>query len=75
MQVQVVNTNERLKLNEETCGCCEEGGRNHVVSLAGAVHYCKTMLEMTQYLLWLFGKVLNRMEDGDGFEDLEINLF
>ena len=42
----------------------------YVVSLAGAVHYCKTMLEMAQYLLWLFGKVLNGMEDGDGFDDL-----
>ena len=44
----------------------------YVVSLAGAVHYCKTILEMAQCLLWLFGKVLNRMEDGDGFEDLAI---
>ena len=26
---------------------------------------------MAQYLLWLYGKVLNWMEDGDGMEDLE----
>ena len=43
----------------------------YVVSLASAVHYCKTMLEMAPYLLWLFGKVLNRIKDGDGMEDLE----
>ena len=43
----------------------------YVGNLAGGVHYCKTMLETAPYLLWLFGKVLNRMEDGDGMEDLE----
>ena len=43
----------------------------YVVSLAGAVHYFKTMLEMAQYLLCVFGKVLNRVGDGDGFEDLD----
>ena len=29
------------------------------------------MLEMAQYLLLPFGKFLNRVDDGDGFEDVE----